>query len=126
MAGITLDTGALIGLERRERRMTARFATWTEGGAIVTVPSVVVAEWWRGQRGPVARLLDAFTVEPTTRGIAAVAGEALAELRLASEHTIDAIVMASAAIRGDVVYTSDYEDLSRLAAYFRSVRVLGV
>ena len=45
MAGVTLDTGALIGLERRERRMTARFATWTEDGAVVTVPSVVVAEW---------------------------------------------------------------------------------
>jgi hypothetical protein len=67
MAGITLDTGALIGLERRERRMVARFATWAETAAVVTVPGVVVAEWWRGQRGPVAHLLDAFVVEPTTR-----------------------------------------------------------
>lgn len=86
----------------------------------------MVAEWWRGQRGPVARLLDAFTVEATTRSIAAVAGEALAELGLGNKHTIDAVVMASAAIRGDVVYTSDFDDLFRLAAYFRSVRVLGV
>jgi hypothetical protein len=24
----------------------------------ITVPAVVVAEWWRGQRGPVARALE--------------------------------------------------------------------
>jgi predicted nucleic acid-binding protein len=126
MAGITLDTGALIGLERRERRMLARFATWTDADVTVTAPSVVVAEWWRGQKGPTARLLDAFTVEPTSRAIATLAGEALAELRLGRENTIDAIVMASAASRGDVVYTSDFDDLTRLATYFPSVRVLGV
>jgi len=39
---------------------------------------------------------------------------------------VDAIVMASAASRGDVVYTSDFEDLTRLRAHFRSVRVLAV
>jgi hypothetical protein len=33
-------------------------------------------------------------------------------------------VMASAARRGDVVYTSDIDDLQRLSAYFPSVRVL--
>jgi hypothetical protein len=70
MPGVTLDTGALIGLERRERRMTARFAAWSADNSVVTVPSVVVAEWWRGQRGPVAHLLDAFVVEPTSRVLA--------------------------------------------------------
>ena len=44
-----------------------------------------------------------------------------------SATTIDAIVMASAARRGDIVYTSDFEDLERLRAHFRAVpRVLGV
>jgi len=40
--------------------------------------------------------------------------------------TIDAIVMASAASRGDVVLTSDVGDLERLRAVFPGVRVLGV
>jgi hypothetical protein len=40
--------------------------------------------------------------------------------------SIDAIVMASAAQRGDVVYTSDVEDLGRLSRFFPAVRVLGV
>lgn len=126
MAGITLDTGAPIGLERHERRMLARLSTWTDADATVTVPSVVVAEWWRGQKGPAARLLDAFTVEPTSRSRAKVAGEALAELRLGGEHTIDALVMASAASRGDIVYTSDFSDLALLTTCFPNVRVLGV
>ena len=39
---------------------------------------------------------------------------------------LDAIVMASAARRGDVVLTSDVYDLERLRAFFPSVRILGV
>jgi len=39
---------------------------------------------------------------------------------------IDAIVMASAAQRGDIVYTADVENLEKLAGYFRAVRVLGI
>lgn len=38
----------------------------------------------------------------------------------------DAIVMASAARRGDVAYTSDFHDLERLRAYFPNLRVLGI
>jgi predicted nucleic acid-binding protein len=126
MPGVTLDTGALIALERRERRMTARHAAWIRDDMRVSVPTVVVAEWWRGQRGPLAHILDAFTIEPPSRGLAETAGVALAQLRLGKEHTIDAIVMASAASRGDIVYTSDFDDLAMLATHFASVRVLGI
>jgi hypothetical protein len=39
--------------------------------------------------------------------------------------TVDSIVMASAAQRGDIVYTSDIENLQRLQSHFESVpRVL--
>jgi len=38
----------------------------------------------------------------------------------------DAVVMASAPQRGDVVYTADIDDLSRLAMCFPGVRILGV
>jgi len=34
--------------------------------------------------------------------------------------------MASAAQRGDIVYTSDFDDLTRLTGRFPAVRVLGV
>ena len=70
MRGVTLDTGALIAIERRDRRIAAIHARWIRDDILVSVPAVVIAEWWRGQRGPAARILDAFTVEPTTREVA--------------------------------------------------------
>jgi hypothetical protein len=89
----------------------------------ISVPVAVVAEWWRG--GPrQARILKAFDVEAMTERIAKSAGEAIAAVPGAT--VVDAIVMASAAARGGVVYTSDFDDLSRLCAHFREVRVLSV
>ena len=79
---MTLDTGALIAIERRDRRMTARHAAWVRDDVRVTVPTFMIAEWWRGQRGSVAHVLDAFTIEPPSRALAETAGVALAQLRL--------------------------------------------
>jgi len=109
---ITLDTGALIALERRHRSMLAFMAEARERGLPITVPTCVVGEWWRGQRGPVARILDAVILEPLSVSLAKLAGETLASIRGAT--LIDAIVVASAAQRGDVVLTSDVDDLSRI------------
>jgi predicted nucleic acid-binding protein len=106
--------------------MLTRWKAWIDQDVRRTVPAVVVAEWWRSARGPFGRILRAATVEPVDDVLARIAGEALAEIGLGREHTIDAIVMASAAQRGDVVYTSDFEDLMRLAGCFPAVRVLGV
>ena len=60
-------------------------------------------------------------VEPLTDALARLAGECLA--RIGGATTVDAIVMASAAQRGDAVYTSDVVDLERLRAFFPAVRV---
>ncbi len=38
----------------------------------------------------------------------------------------DAVIMASAARRGSIVYTSDVDELENLRPYFPAVRVLGV
>lgn len=120
--GLTLDTGALFALERRDPRMANAFAAATRNRRRVTVPTVVLAEWWRGQRGRIAALLRVVEQEPLTPRLARVAGEAIASIRGAT--AIDAIVMASAAQRGDIVYTSDFDDLSRLRAAFPEVTVL--
>jgi hypothetical protein len=89
----------------------------------ITVPAAVLAEWWRGRRQ--SRYVQALEIESMSEGLARAAGEALAAVPLAT--VIDAIVMASASQREDVVYTSDYKDLSRLRdQYFRGVRIMGV
>ncbi len=121
-AGITFDTGALIALERRRQRIGTIFLMAKTSGLVVTAPAVAVAEWWRGRSDAREMVLAGVRVESTDAELARVAGEAMAAVKGAT--TIDAIVMASAARRGDLVYTSDFQDLTRLCSYFRGVRVL--
>jgi predicted nucleic acid-binding protein len=122
--GITFDTGALIALERREQRARKILERATEQKVRITVPSAVVTEWWRGRSDVRDRIVAAIRIEPLTEGLAKLAGEALASVK--GSTPIDAIVMASAAQRGDIVYTADVGDLERLTGYFRTVRVLGI
>jgi hypothetical protein len=122
MRGLTFDAGALIALERRHLRISKIYTTAVADGLSVTVPAVVISEWWRGRSDAREVILRGVRVELVDAALAKLAGEALAAVRGAT--TIDALVMASAARRGDVVYTSDVGDLQRLNAYFPSVRVL--
>ncbi len=126
MAGVTLDSGALIAFERRERRLLVHLKEAQSRGLDLTVPTVVVAEAWRG--GPrsarISMLLSACIVEPLLEGLARSAGEAMAAVR--GSTPIDAIVMASAATRNDRVLTTDPEDLQRLRKTFATVRVESV
>lgn len=124
IAGVTLDTGALIALERRRQRMSRAYAAAVSDRLPVTVPAVVIAEWWRGRSAARELILRGVRVENTTAEVAQLAGQALAVVPGAT--AIDAIVMASAACRGDLVYTSDFGDLERLRAYFPAVRLLAV
>jgi predicted nucleic acid-binding protein len=128
---ITLDTGALIAIERRKRRGRLLLDLARQRLARLLVPIPVVVEWWRGRTAVRERILDAVAVEPLSLAVARAAGEALA--KMAKVHSgdgslaIDAIVMAFAATRGGIVYTQDYDDLEALRVRcFPSVRVLGV
>jgi len=89
---ITLDTGALIALERRKQRAVGLLKAAVQRGLSITVPAVVVAEWWRERTAWRTRLLDTegLVVEPLTEEIAVQAGEALA--RVPGATTIGAIV----------------------------------
>ena len=121
--GLTFDTGALIAIERGEKRMRTVSLAARASGALVIVPAPVLIEWWRN--GPKQHaILEAVTIEHTTERLAKLAGAAIAAVPGATP--IDALVMASAAQRGDVVYTSDFDDLERLRSHFPSVRVLRV
>lgn len=119
--GLTFDTGALIALERNRQRIVEVRQAALRRGLRVTVPSVVIAEWWRGRTDLRQDIVASVRVEPLSDTIARLAGEALASVKGAT--TIDTIVMASASLRGDFVYTSDVTDLERLRSYFANVRV---
>jgi predicted nucleic acid-binding protein len=120
--GITLDTGALIALERRRQRMKEIVERALAKDQPLTVPADVIGEWWRGRTDLRENILESVDVEPLTEALAKLAGEALAAIKGAT--LVDAIVMASAASRGDIVYSSDVEDLERLRGRFPGVRVL--
>jgi predicted nucleic acid-binding protein len=122
MLSLTLDTGALIALERGDKRMRTVLDTANSDRVQICVPAVVVAEWWRGATWRRQDILEAVDIEPTTERVARIAGEAIAALP--GTTAVDAIVMASAAQRGGIVYTSDLPHLERLRAHFPAVRVL--
>ena len=118
MIGATFDTGALIALEKRDLRMVIKLRVLHQAGIPITIPANAVVEWWRKGHGQPA-ILGLGTVEPLTETIAKAAGEALAKVRGAT--AVDGTVMASAALRGDRVFTSDPKDMQRLQAHFRAV-----
>ena len=121
----TFDTGMLIALERRKRRATEAFRAIIARGHIPVVPAVVYVEWWRGRTDLREEILAALLVEGMPHSLCRAAGEALGAVKGAS--LADAVVMASAALRGGgVVYTSDVDDLQRLQRHFPTVRVLHV
>jgi predicted nucleic acid-binding protein len=116
--GATFDTGALIALERRDVSMVIKLRVLHQAGVPITIPANAVAEWWRKGHGQ-ASILELGTVESLTEEIAKAAGEALAKVRRST--LVDATVMASAARRGDRVFTSDPSDMQKLQRHFRAV-----
>lgn len=129
-AGVTFDTGAFISVERRKERARKVFERLREQEILITAPLPVIGEWWRGRTDWREKILASVRLEPLTLALVKVAGEALASLapsrRAGGPSIVDAIVMASAASRGDVVYTSDIEDLERLQSFFPEVRLLSI
>jgi predicted nucleic acid-binding protein len=121
----TFDTGMLIALERRKRRAMQAFQAIVRRGFLPVVPAAVYAEWWRGRSDIREEILAAVIVEDMPPLLCRAAGEALGKVRGSS--LVDAVVMASAALRGGgVVYTSDVDDLTRLTHHFPTVLVLPV
>ena len=123
MTGLTFDTGALIALERRKLRMRQVLERARDCDQLITVPADVVAEWWRGATDIRRAILDSVDIEPLTLRLAQIAGEAMGAVPGAT--LVDAIVVASAASRGDIIYSSDVHDLERIRRVFPSVRILG-
>jgi predicted nucleic acid-binding protein len=126
----TLDTGALIAIERRKQRGTMLLRAAREHRAQLLVPTPVVAEWWRGRSDVRERIRAAVTIVPYPLRAAEAAGIVLGKIRGERERArlaVDVMVMAFAATHGgDLVYTSDVEDLQKVTTHFPGVRVLGV
>jgi predicted nucleic acid-binding protein len=119
--GVTFDTGVLIAIERRKAGALALLRACRRSRARITIPAVVVAEWWRGTHAGILEIGDLESMSPR---LAMHAGELLARTRRA--NAADALVVASAAQRGDLIVTSDPDDIRELARAARGVDVVAV
>jgi predicted nucleic acid-binding protein len=120
MAGLTLDSGALIDAERGGRPTVTLVKRAVQRGESITVPAGVLAQVWRGDRNArLALFLRNCVVEPLAEARAKRVGELLA--RSGTSDAIDASVVVSAASRGDAIVTSDPGDIRRLAAHAMGV-----
>jgi predicted nucleic acid-binding protein len=124
IATYVLDTGALLSAERGKERALRLFRLAQVGRARLLVPLPVVTEWWRGRTDVRDRILAATRVVATL-DVAKAAGVALARAHGAgAAMTIDAIVMATAALFDAIVVTQGPADFERLAAHFPHVTVV--
>jgi predicted nucleic acid-binding protein len=126
IAKYVFDTGALISAEKGKQR-AARFLRLVRiGRARIFVPLPVIAEWWRGRTDVREEILAATQIVGSVAAMKA-AGVALGRQRdVQAKLTIDAIVMATAALVDAIVVTGDPDDFERLSPQFPGVTVLSV
>jgi len=132
---VVLDSEALAALGRPGRRGLEVRAALRAAARLrreVVVPSVILAELYHGPRHN--SLVDAcltretgIRVRDTDRSLARIVGGILAAAKVGSEHLADAHVIAAAVeLGGGLTLTVDVADLSRLAATYGNVTVVGL
>lgn len=125
---LTLDTGALIAMERRKPRAMMLLRAAREHRARLCTITPVLVEWWSGRTDVRERIRAAVDVIPFPARAAEAAGIARARSKRPGASVVDWMVMAFAAtLGGSLVYTSDIGDSASVRDdAFPNVRVLGV
>ena len=120
MKGYTLDAGALLALERRDKFMVSLLFRALTGGLALSIPQTVVAQVWRGGSGKqvnIARLLKAgragamtVLVDDLTDARARHIGLTIGKTK--HPDIVDVHVALLAREQGHVVLTSDDNDIA--------------
>jgi predicted nucleic acid-binding protein len=125
MKGVTLDAGALIALDRGDRRVIVLLARAAELGARVTVPASALAEAMRrpAQQARLSRLIRQPRTHVAALDAAAATqvGILLADSR--TDDIADAHVVICARKTGDAIMTSDPDGLSHLDPRAKLIRL---
>lgn len=116
MSGLTLDTGALIGVERASARVATLLTAARRQSLEVRVPAPALAQVFRGghRQARLARFLNypETRVVPFDEEAARAAGSLLGAS--GTTDVVDAAVVVCAWRFDDAVVTSDPGDLARL------------
>jgi hypothetical protein len=125
MAGVTLDAGGLIAVDRNDRQVTVLLARAAETRARVTIPASALAQAVRRPERQVrlARLVRQPTTDviPLDRVDATNIGRLLAASGTAD--VVDAHVVVCARRAHQRVVTSDPDDIRRLDPTIEVLRV---
>jgi hypothetical protein len=125
VAGLTVDTGGLLALERGDAHIRALLRRTREAGLPIAVPAGAVAQAWRGgpRQARVARLLaDPVASVPaldelTARAVGLLCG------RSGHPDVVDVHVALHARQEGHAVVTSDADDLRAVDPTLRLIEV---
>jgi len=126
MTTLVFDTGALIALERRDKRIASIVETAVEEKIRIVVPAGVLAQAWRGtpRQHAIGQLLKskAVTVAPLDEVSARRVG-----LLLAQSNTADVtdahVVLLAHSLGNSIVFTSDPTDIAKIDPHLRLVTV---
>lgn len=112
---LVLDAGALIGIDRDDRRTAGLIELGRRSGATLVTSAPVVAQAWRGsaRQARLARLPSMIDIRAAQLVDARAAGELLTATGTAD--VVDAL-LAVLAVPGDQLLTSDPADLTALMA----------
>lgn len=123
--GVTLDAGALIALDRDDRRVIALVARAVEAGDRITIPASALAQAIRrpARQVRLARLMrhGRTDVIPLDRADAVRVGRLLAAR--GTSDPVDAHVVICARRAGQGIATSDPDDIAMLDPGVRLFRV---
>ena len=110
---LVLDAGALIAIDRGDRRTAALIELGRRSAANLVTTAPVVGQAWRSgsRQARLARSMSMIDVRTVSLRDGQDAGELLGEAR--SSDIVDAL-LATIVLPGDQVLTSDPEDLPRI------------
>jgi hypothetical protein len=125
ITGLTLDSGALIALDRGAGRARALIDRATENGWAVAVPSGALAQTWRdgARQARLSRLLAQPEVtvpvldEATARAVGILCG------RSGHSDVVDVHVALHATELGHHVVTSDPDDIRAVNPSLRAIAI---
>ena len=125
MSGLTLDTGALLALERGNAYVRDLLASTLLDGRNLRLPAGVLAQAWREpvRQARLAQLLKQPGVIVVPLDAAAARATGMLCAASGTSDVVDASVALCALAHGDHVVTTDPVDLARLVGRSRVVAI---
>ena len=123
--GITLDPGGLIALDRNNRRIVALLERAAVHGLRITIPTTALAQAMRSpaRQARLSRLIRHVSTDLVSLSGPDATAVGLLLARTGTADIVDAHVVLCAQRTGQVVVTSDPDDLRRLDARLRLIAI---